>query len=75
MAKELAPKLRAQGADIIVALTHMVHPSCAPADKREPNDVLLAQSVPKGMIDIILGGHDHYVPPVVMDLISTTIKQ
>ena len=24
MAKELAPKLRAQGADIIIALTHMV---------------------------------------------------
>ena len=25
MARELAPKLRAQGADIIIALTHMVH--------------------------------------------------
>ena len=31
--------------------------------KREPNDMLLANSVPEGLIDIILGGHDHYVPP------------
>jgi len=30
--------------------------------KRERNDILLANSVPEGLIDIILGGHDHYVP-------------
>ncbi|KAI0133992.1 Metallo-dependent phosphatase-like protein [Xylariales sp. AK1849] len=48
-AKELVPELRAQGAEIIVALTHM----------REPNDNKLAEQT-DGIIDIILGGHDHY---------------
>ena len=48
-AKELAPKLRAQGADMIVALTHM----------REPNDIKLAENA-GDLIDIILGGHDHF---------------
>lgn len=27
---------------------------------REPNDVKLAKTIPSGLIDIILGGHDHY---------------
>lgn len=49
-AKLLVPGLRAQGAQIIVALTHM----------REPNDLKLAEKTPKGLIDIILGGHDHF---------------
>ena len=49
-AKGLAPKLREEGAELVVALTH----------QREPNDNKLAASVPAGMIDIILGGHDHY---------------
>ncbi|KAI1823387.1 Metallo-dependent phosphatase [Xylaria intraflava] len=48
-AKELVPQLRAQGADIIIAVTHM----------REPNDNKLAEQT-DGLIDIILGGHDHY---------------
>lgn len=48
-AKELVPQLRAEGAEIIVALTHM----------REPNDNKLAEQT-DGIIDIILGGHDHY---------------
>ncbi|KAA8649536.1 hypothetical protein EYZ11_004872 [Aspergillus tanneri] len=47
---ELVPRLREQGADIIVAVTH----------QREPNDYKLAENVPTGMIDIILGGHDHF---------------
>ncbi|KAK2749393.1 hypothetical protein FQN57_006325 [Myotisia sp. PD_48] len=49
-AKELIPGLREQGAEIIVAVTH----------QREPNDNKLAEKVPPGMIDIILGGHDHF---------------
>ena len=49
-AKLLVPELRAQGAEIVVALTHM----------REPNDVKLAETIPPGLIDIVLGGHDHY---------------
>ncbi|KAI1322567.1 Metallo-dependent phosphatase [Xylariaceae sp. FL0255] len=48
-AKELIPQLRAQGAEIIIAVTHM----------REPNDNKLAEQT-DGLIDIILGGHDHY---------------
>lgn len=27
---------------------------------REPNDIKLAQKTPEGLIDLILGGHDHY---------------
>lgn len=49
VAKEIVPQLREQGAEIIVALTHM----------REPNDNKLAEQT-DGLIDIILGGHDHY---------------
>ncbi|KAJ9137557.1 Trifunctional nucleotide phosphoesterase protein YfkN [Pleurostoma richardsiae] len=48
-ARELIPKLRADGADLIVALTHM----------REPNDNKLAEQL-GDQIDLILGGHDHY---------------
>lgn len=49
-AQELAPRLREQGADIIIALTHA----------REPNDNKLAEKTPPGVIDLILGGHDHF---------------
>ena len=48
-AKELVPQLREQGAEIIVCVSHM----------REPNDDKLARNT-DGLIDIILGGHDHY---------------
>ena len=48
--KELAPQLRAQGADIVIAITHA----------REPNDIKLAKQTPPGMIDLIVGGHDHF---------------
>jgi len=49
-AKELIPGLKEQGADIIVCVSH----------QREPNDNKLAQQVGGDLIDIILGGHDHY---------------
>ncbi|KAF1989683.1 5'-nucleotidase [Aulographum hederae CBS 113979] len=49
-AKELVPGLRDQGCEIVVATTH----------QREPNDNKLAEKTPDGLIDIILGGHDHY---------------
>ncbi|EON99409.1 putative flagellar associated protein [Phaeoacremonium minimum UCRPA7] len=48
-ARELIPRLRAEGAEMIVALTHM----------REPNDNKLAENL-GGEIDLILGGHDHF---------------
>ncbi|GIK06005.1 hypothetical protein Aspvir_010123 [Aspergillus viridinutans] len=56
-ALELAPKLRQQGADIIIAVTH----------QREPNDYKLAQNLPPGTIDLILGGHDHFYGHAVIN--------
>jgi 5'-nucleotidase len=50
VAKELAPALRAQGADMVIAVTH----------QREPNDNKLAEKTGSEYIDLILGGHDHY---------------
>lgn len=53
VARELVPKLREEGCELIVALTHM----------REPNDNKLAEQVGNedgNGIDLILGGHDHY---------------
>ena len=47
--RKLAMELRQQGADIVVAMTHM----------REPNDRRLATEC-GDIIDIILGGHDHH---------------
>lgn len=49
-ANKLAPELRAQGADIVIALTHA----------REPSDLKLAEKTSTGLIDLILGGHDHF---------------
>lgn len=49
-AKELVPELKKQGAEIIVAVSH----------QREPNDNKLAEKTGGDLIDIILGGHDHY---------------
>nr|CAB3242670.1 apyrase-like [Phallusia mammillata] len=43
----VAAELRAEGADFVIALTHM----------RWPNDERLARLVPD--VDLILGGHDH----------------
>lgn len=54
---ELVPKLREQGAEIIVAVTH----------QREPNDNKLAEKTPDGLIDLILGGHDHYYSHTVLN--------
>ncbi|EAW07037.1 putative 5'-nucleotidase [Aspergillus clavatus NRRL 1] len=56
-ALELAPQLRQQGADIVVAVTH----------QREPNDYKLARNLPPGTIDLILGGHDHFYGHAVIN--------
>jgi len=47
--RRLNAELRAQGAEMVIALTHM----------RNPNDLRLAREVPE--LDLILGGHDHDV--------------
>ncbi|KAL2891757.1 Trifunctional nucleotide phosphoesterase proteinYfkN [Ceratocystis lukuohia] len=49
VAKEIVPKLRADGADLVVCVSH----------QREPNDNKLAENT-DGLFDLILGGHDHY---------------
>ncbi|OJD29792.1 5-nucleotidase [Diplodia corticola] len=49
-AKELVPSLREQGAEIVIVISH----------QREPNDNKLAEKLPEGLVDIVLGGHDHY---------------
>jgi len=46
--RKLAQELRAEGAQLVIALTHM----------RTPNDVKLAKAVPE--INIVMGGHDHF---------------
>ncbi|PRW59853.1 5 -nucleotidase [Chlorella sorokiniana] len=46
--RRLARELADQGAELIVALSHM----------RTPNDLVLAANVPE--IQLILGGHDHH---------------
>ncbi|KAF3931362.1 Apyrase [Dactylellina cionopaga] len=50
VANELVPKLREEGAEMIICVSHA----------REPNDVKLAKELPEGLFDIILGGHDHH---------------
>ena len=46
-ANRLTARLREEGCEVVVALTHM----------QTPNDIRLAENV--NDIDIILGGHDH----------------
>eukprot|EP00794_Sanderia_malayensis_P018960 gene18960-20866_t len=48
VARRLATELRNEGAELVIALTHM----------RIPNDLRLLQS--DADIDLILGGHDHH---------------
>ncbi|KAK5133564.1 hypothetical protein LTR08_007603 [Meristemomyces frigidus] len=50
VALEIAPKLKAEGAQMVIALTH----------QRQPNDEKLARDLEPGMVDIILSGHDHF---------------
>jgi hypothetical protein len=49
-ALKLAKQLREEGADLVVAVTH----------QREPNDYKLAKNLSPDLVDIILGGHDHF---------------
>lgn len=49
-AEELVPGLREQGAELIVVVAH----------QREPNDNKVAKMVRPGLVDLILGGHDHH---------------
>ncbi|KAI6887840.1 Metallo-dependent phosphatase, partial [Hortaea werneckii] len=57
VAKQLAPQLRAEGADMVIALTH----------QRQPNDEKLARGLAPGTIDLILSGHDHFYAHAVVN--------
>lgn len=56
-AAELAPKLREQGAEMVIVLSH----------QREPNDNKVATKLPPGTVDLILGGHDHFYGHSIID--------
>ncbi|KAJ5544459.1 hypothetical protein N7461_006763 [Penicillium sp. DV-2018c] len=56
-ARVLAKVLRTQGADLVVAVTH----------QREPNDYKLANNLSPGLVDIILGGHDHFYAHAIVN--------
>nr|POF15375.1 mannosylglucosyl-3-phosphoglycerate phosphatase [Quercus suber] len=57
VARELAAKLRHEGAEMIIALTH----------QRQPNDEKLARELEPGVVDIILSGHDHFYAQAVVN--------
>ena len=59
-ATRLAQELRELGADLVVALTH----------QREPNDFKLATDLPPNLVDIILGGHDHFYAHTIINGIT-----
>ncbi|KAJ5321644.1 5'-Nucleotidase/apyrase [Penicillium brevicompactum] len=56
-AQKLAKQLREGGADLVVAVTH----------QREPNDYKLAENLTPALVDIILGGHDHFYAHAVVN--------
>lgn len=56
-AQVLAKQLREEGADLVVAVTH----------QREPNDYKLANNLSPGLVDIILGGHDHFYAHAIVN--------
>ncbi|KAJ5961404.1 hypothetical protein N7501_006345 [Penicillium viridicatum] len=49
--------LRDEGADLVIAVTH----------QREPNDYKLANNLSPDLVDIILGGHDHFYAHAVVN--------
>lgn len=50
-AKKLAPELREQGADVVIAITHA----------RQARDYDLCENIHSGLVDVVLAGHDHWV--------------
>lgn len=56
-AKEIAPKLREEGADIVIAITHA----------RQERDFDFCENIPGGVVDLVLAGHDHWVEQHVFD--------
>ncbi len=58
--KKAVAELRAtEKPDVIVALTHLGYYEDGKYGSNAPGDVTLARSLPKGTLDLIVGGHSH----------------
>lgn len=69
----LAPTLKAQyQPDITIAVTHMGHYVDANFGINAPGDVTMARNLPKGTLDIIVGGHSQ--EPVCMSSANVADK-
>lgn len=65
VAASLLPEIQQQhNPDITIAVTHMGHYVDSNFGINAPGDVTLARSLPKGMLDIVVGGHSQ--EPVCM---------
>lgn len=65
-AKDIIPTIKAQEKpDLIFAVTHMGHYQNANYGVNAPGDVTLARALPKGYLDMIIGGHSQN--PVCME--------
>lgn len=56
-AEEFGPKLREQGADIVIAMTHA----------RQERDFRFGEGLSEGCVDMILAGHDHWWEHKIFD--------
>jgi 5'-nucleotidase / UDP-sugar diphosphatase len=70
-APALITQLRSEGADIVMAVTHMGHYANAANGSNAPGDVALARSLAEGQLDAIIGGHSQN--PVCMEPGDNTI--
>ncbi|WP_462159852.1 bifunctional UDP-sugar hydrolase/5'-nucleotidase UshA [Pseudoalteromonas sp. GB56] len=61
---EILREIERKRPDVIIAVTHMGHYSDAKHGINAPGDVTLARQLPKGAIDMIIGGHSQ--EPVCM---------
>lgn len=72
-AQKAVAELRAsEKPDVIVALTHLGYYADGKHDSNAPGDVTLARSLPKGTIDMIVGGHSH--DAVCMEKENVSVK-
>ncbi len=75
-AKKAADELRAQEKpDVIIALTHMGHYDDGKYGSNAPGDVTLARTLPKGTLDVIIGGHSHDAVCMEKENVSRTDYQ
>lgn len=72
--KALIPQIKqTEKPDLIFAITHMGHYQNAEYGVNAPGDVTLARSLPKGSLDMIIGGHSQN--PVCMNAEGTAYDE